>query len=84
MDIAPLIRLMRETAAAAGRDASEIEVTTGCPAALPGADGDPLAAVAERAQAGVDRVALPITAFLPDLEASLAAFGEEVIAKSGG
>ena len=45
-----------------------------------------LAALEQRPtiQAGVDRVALPITAFLPDLEASLAAFGEEVIAKSGG
>lgn len=84
VDIAPLIDEVRELAAAAGRDAAAIEVTTGCPGALPDADGDPLEAVAERTAAGVDRVALPIAAFMPDLEENLARFGAEVIAKAGG
>jgi len=84
VDVAPLIAEVRELAVEAGRDPTAIEITTGCPGALPGADGDALAAVAERAAAGVDRVALPIAAFLPDLEANLARFGEDVIARSGG
>ncbi len=80
VDIAPIIQLARETAAAEGRETADLQVTTGCPGALPGAGGDSLEAVAERAAAGIDRVALPIPAFLPDLEESLAAFGERVIA----
>ena len=46
-----------------------------------GAGGDPLVAVAERVGQDIDRLALPIPAFLPDLEANLAAFGERVIAE---
>ena len=84
VDIAPLIDLARESAAAAGRDPAALEVTTGCPDALPGSGADPLAAIAERAAAGVDRIALPIRAFMPDLEANLAAYGQDVIAKAGG
>ena len=81
VDVAPIIDLARGTAAAEGRDPVRLEVTTGCPGALPGADGDPLEAVAARVRAGVDRVALPIAAFQPGLEGSLAAFGETVIAE---
>jgi probable F420-dependent oxidoreductase len=81
VDIAPLIDLARETAAAAGRDASALEITTGCPEALPGAAGDPLAAIAERTAAGVDQVALPLPAFMPDFETAIARFGEEVISR---
>lgn len=81
VDIAPLIDLVRQTAEEAGRDPSAIEVTTGCPEALPESGADPLAALAERAAAGVDRVALPTPAFMPDLEANLAKFGERVIAR---
>ncbi len=84
VDIRPLIELVRETAAAAGRDPAAIEVTTGCPDALPGAGADPLAAVAERVGAGVDRIALPLPTFMPDFETSIAAFGEDVIAKAAG
>jgi probable F420-dependent oxidoreductase len=81
VDIAPLIDLARETAAVAGRGADALEITTGCPGALPGADGDPIAAIAERTAAGVDQVALPLPAFMPDFETTLAAFGEQVISK---
>ncbi len=83
VDIAPLIALMRETAREAGRDPGAVELTTGCPDALPGSGVEPLAAIAERTAAGVDRIALPIAAFLPDLEANLAAFGEQVIDQTG-
>jgi probable F420-dependent oxidoreductase len=84
LDVEPLIALARQTAREAGRDPAALEITTGCPGALPGSGRDPLAAIAERAAAGVDRVALPIPAFLPDLEAKLAEFGDKVIAKAGG
>jgi hypothetical protein len=49
---------------------------------LPGSGTEPLAAVEERVRAGIDRVALPIPAFMPDLEASIAKFGERVIAQA--
>jgi probable F420-dependent oxidoreductase len=80
VDVMPLIELARQSAAEAGRDPEALEITTGCPDALPGSGKDPLAAVAERAAAGINRIALPIPAFGPDLEAGIAAFGEEVIA----
>ena len=44
---------------------------------LPGVD--PRAAVEERIARGVGRLALPVTAFMPDLETTLARFGEEII-----
>ena len=83
VDIAPLIALMRDTATAAGRDPGAIELTTGCPGAVPGA-ADPLAAVAERAALGVDRIALPVGAFMPDLEHRLGDYGERVIRRVNG
>lgn len=79
VDVAPIIEMVRREASEAGRDPAAIAVMTGCPDALPGSGKDPLAAVAEREAAGVDRIALPITAFQPDLEAGLARFGETVI-----
>jgi probable F420-dependent oxidoreductase len=60
----PLIALMRQTAREHGRDPASIEVTTGCPAALPGADGDPVQAVRDARTRGVSRVVLPVTAFM--------------------
>ncbi len=78
-DFRPLLELMLEEAVKAGRDPKAIEITTGCPDALPGSGKDPLEAVAERAALGVDRVVLPMTPFLPDIETNLAAFGENVI-----
>lgn len=62
--VEPLIELMRRTAREAGRDPAAIEVTTGCPGALPGAAGDPLQAVREASARGVHRVVLPVTAFM--------------------
>ena len=84
VEIQPLIDLVRETAETAGRDPDEIEITTGCPGALPGPENDPLRAVAERAARGVSRIVLPLPAFLPDLEARIGDYGEAVIAKVNG
>jgi len=79
VDIAPLLDIARQSAEEAGRDPSAIEITTGCPAALPGASADPLGAVQECADRGVDRIALRLTDFLPDVEEKIAEFGEQVI-----
>lgn len=60
----PLIELMQRTAREHGRNPADIEVTTGCPGALPGAAGDPVQAVHEASARGVGRVVLPVTAFM--------------------
>ena len=78
-DTFPLFDVVSRAAEAAGRDPASIERITGCPDALPAAGKDPLAAVEERRRRGVGRVVLPLTAFMPNLEESLARFGEEVI-----
>jgi probable F420-dependent oxidoreductase len=64
VDVRPLIALMKRTALEHGRDPERIEVTTGCPAALPGSGTDPVEAIAGAAARGVDRVALPVAAFM--------------------
>jgi probable F420-dependent oxidoreductase len=79
VDIAPLIELMRRTARDHGRDPAAIELTTGCPGALPNSGTDPRAAVEACISQGVDRVVLPLTPFLPDLEAKLQEFSEKVM-----
>jgi probable F420-dependent oxidoreductase len=79
VDTMPLLDLARRAAEAAGRDPGAIEMITGCPDALPASGKDPLAAVEERRKRGIGRVVLPVTAFMPDLEESLARFGEKVI-----
>ena len=84
VDVAPLIELARRSAAEAGRDPAALEITTGCPGALPGSGQDPLAAVAERAGAGIGRIALPIPAFGPDIESGIAEFGAKVIRQVNG
>jgi len=79
VDIAPVIDLMRRTAEEAGRDPAAVELTTGCPAALADSVDERLEAVAAARARGVDRIALPVPAFLPDLEDRLTAYGETVI-----
>jgi len=64
VDIRPLVALMKRTALDHHRDPERIEITTGCPAALPGSGTDPVQAVADAAARGVHRVALPIAAFM--------------------
>ena len=63
----------------AGRDPALVELILGCPGALPNSGTDPRAAVEERIARGVGRIALPVTAFLPDIETTLGRFGEEII-----
>jgi probable F420-dependent oxidoreductase len=84
LDVAEVIEAMHQEARAAGRDPASIKVMSGCPDALPRSGKDPLTAVATRAAAGVDRIALPLAAFQPDLEAMLAEFGEKVIKPLNG
>nr|WP_304502898.1 LLM class F420-dependent oxidoreductase [Caldovatus aquaticus] len=79
VDVMPLLEAARRAAEAAGRDPRAVEMITGCPDALPGSGKDPLAAVEERRRRGIGRIALPVGAFLPDLEESLPRFGERVI-----
>ncbi len=55
---------MHKLAAEYGRDPRAIEITSGCPGAVPGSGTDPLKAVAEAAANGVGRVVLPVTAFM--------------------
>ena len=64
VDVGPLIAFMRKSAAEHGRDPTSIEVTTGCPGAIPGSGQDAVKAVADTAARGVDRIVLPVTAFL--------------------
>ena len=75
----PLLDVVRRSAEHAGRDPAMVELILGCPGALPNSGSDPRAAVEERVARGAGRLALPVTAFLPDLETTLARFGEEVI-----
>ena len=73
VDVEPLIAFMRKSAAEHGRDPASIEVTTGCPAAIPGSGADPVQAVADTAARGVGRIVLPVTAFLSGQQPSAGA-----------
>ena len=75
---------MHEEAERIDRDPKKIELTTGCPGALPGSKVDPLSAVEERITAGVDRIALPVNAFSDNIEEQLTSFSENVIQKING
>ena len=79
VDTMPLLDVVRRSAEQAGRDPALVELILGCPGALPKSGSDPRAAVEERMAWGAGRLALPVTAFLPDLETTLASFGEEII-----
>ncbi len=83
VDTFPLFDLVRRTAEAAGRDPRAIEMMAGCPDALPKSGKEPKTAVEERRRRGIDRIILPVHAFLPDLETNLGRFGETVIRQFG-
>lgn len=72
-----MLDMVHQAAAAADRDPSSIDITYG-DASIFG--DDPLGAVQELADKGVDRVIIPSYMFLSDTTAALAAFGESVIA----
>lgn len=77
----PLIDIARETARQHGRPPEALETSTGCPDALPNSGNDPVEAVAKALEHGIDRVYLPLPAFMPNLEDNLRAFGDQVAAK---
>ena len=79
VDTMPLLDVVRRSAEQAGRDPAMVELILGCPGALPNSGSDPRAAVEERIARGAGRLALPVTAYMPDLETTLARFGEEII-----
>jgi alkanesulfonate monooxygenase SsuD/methylene tetrahydromethanopterin reductase-like flavin-dependent oxidoreductase (luciferase family) len=79
VDTLPLLDVVARSAEQAGRDPAMVELILGCPGALPNSGADPRAAVDERIARGAGRLALPVTAFMPDLETTLARFGEEII-----
>ena len=76
-DLPELIDIMRQTAADTGRDASAITVSAGSAGVF---GDDPIGAVQELADQGVDRAIVPAFAFMNDTAATLAEFGERVIA----
>jgi len=75
-DIGELVDIVRQTAAAAGRDPEAIEISYGS-ADLVG-DGA-VDAAGELAEAGVDRAIVPSFIFLGDTATSLEAYAERVI-----
>ena len=77
--LAELFGVVRETAAAAGRDPTAIELTSGGNGVLGPGALDEAAALAEL---GVDRVVVPAFAFYEDTAEALARYGDEVIART--
>ncbi|MBS1838950.1 MAG: hypothetical protein JST64_14750, partial [Actinobacteria bacterium] len=70
-----------QSAADAGRDAASIVVSSGTAGVF---GDDPIGAVEELAAKGVDRCIVPAFAFMQDTEATIADFGERVIAAANG
>lgn len=82
-DLPTLLDEMRKAADAAGRDPDTIEVTASGATVMGGGDAA-LDEVGRLAELGVDRLVLPPLAFDPAaLRERLAAFGEDVIARTG-
>ena len=77
--LAELFDVARSSAVEAGRDPNAIEMTTGGNGAVGGGALDEVKALADL---GVHRVIVPSFLFWKDPEASLARYGDEVIAKS--
>jgi probable F420-dependent oxidoreductase len=81
-DLRDLLVVMRESAEKAGRDPDAIEVTAGGAAAFA---PDPVEALGELSDMGVDRVVIPPLTYNPTkIGDRLAEFGENVIAKVNG
>ena len=78
-ELAALLEVLRASAVEAGRDPGAIEITSGGRGVF---GPDQLDEVKALADLGVDRVVVPAFLFWNDPAASLAAFGEQVIAKS--
>jgi probable F420-dependent oxidoreductase len=76
-DLPTLIDIVRQNAADAGRDPEAIEITAGSAEVL---GEDPVGAVQELADMGVDRVVVPSFMFLGSPADDMAAFAEKAIA----
>ena len=81
-DVAAILDLLQEEMHKIGRDPKDIEIMTGCPEALPGSGHDALEVIKEKQKQGIQKVVLPLDAFLPDMEPSILRFGEEIIRKT--
>jgi probable F420-dependent oxidoreductase len=76
-ELAELIDIARQTAAANGRDPEAIELTAGAPGGLM---KDPAAAIEELAAVGVTRVVVPAFALMkPNASEAMEAFAERVL-----
>jgi probable F420-dependent oxidoreductase len=79
-ELTELIDIVRQTAAAAGRDASQIEITAGTSGLF---GTDPAATVEEMAAIGIDRLTVAAFALMrPSTLEGIAAFSERVIHRS--
>lgn len=78
-ELASLFSVVREAAAAAGRDPDAIELTTGGNGAVGSGALDEVKALADL---GVSRVIVPSFLFWGDPEGTLGAYGQDVIAKA--
>ncbi len=79
-DLPDLIRVVRESAEAAGRRPEDIEITTVAPD-LHESD-DPMADVGAMAALGVHRLVIPVFGLLADLDTAMSRFGADVIGGS--
>ncbi len=77
-DMAALIEITRATAADAGRDPADVEITVLHLGLL---KGDPAEAVEEARSWGVDRLVVPAFLYFRHTEKRITAFGESVIAQ---
>ena len=83
-DIASIIQIMYREAEKIKRAPNTIEITTGCPEAIPGSKLDSISAIEERITAGIGRIALPFNAFTGNIEEQIICFGEQVIKQING
>jgi probable F420-dependent oxidoreductase len=76
-ELADLLDIARQTAAASGRDPGALELTTGAPGNL---SQDPAAVVEELASVGVSRIVVPaFTLMKPNATEAIGAFAERVL-----
>jgi probable F420-dependent oxidoreductase len=73
-DLAPLLATVRAEAEKAGRDANQIQITTGLDA------DDPVGSALRMAELGVSRVVVPSAQFRKDIDGGLERYAAEVIA----
>lgn len=78
VDLPTLFATARQSAAEHGREPDELTFTAGCPGVF---GDDPLGALEERQEIGVQRIAVPGMQFADDPERLIETFAERVIAR---